>query len=114
MPRRVREIITEERVDETEDETGILVQGAGAGCHHQTQVVTSGEMVSSVYRTLVTMVVPCPPVSRDRVNMMEVAKKRFKLATRQTEPAVTIFSPENITGARIAARGRIMSWCKGS
>ena len=57
---------------------------------------TSGEIFSSVvYKTQVTMVVPCPPVSRDRegmVGMMGRARKRFRLPTRQTEPAMTIFS----------------------
>ena len=38
------------------------------------------------------MVVPCPPVSRDRVGLGR-DRKRFRLSTRQTEPAMTIFSP---------------------
>ena len=54
---------------------------------------TSGEIFSAVVcRTQVTMVVPCPPLSRDRVDMMGRARKRFRLTTRQTDPAMTIFS----------------------
>ena len=56
---------------------------------------TSGEIFSSVvHKTQVTMVVPFTPVSRDR-DMVGLgrARKRFRLATRQTEPAKTIFSP---------------------
>ena len=54
---------------------------------------TSGEIFSSVvHRTQVTMVVPCPHVSRDRVGMLGRARKRFRLLPRQTEPAMTIFS----------------------
>ena len=61
---------------------------------------TSGEIFSSVvHKTQVTMVVPFSPVSRDRVGIvgmdrhMDRARKRFRLATRRTEPAMTIFSP---------------------
>ena len=64
---------------------------------------TSGEIFSSVvHKTQVTMVVPFSPVSRDRVGIVGMdrdmvglgrARKRFRLATRQTEPAMTIFSP---------------------
>merc|ERR1719318_1751965 len=54
---------------------------------------TSGEIFSAVVRrTQVTMVVPCPPLSRDRVDMMGRARKRFRLTTRQTDPSMTIFS----------------------
>merc|ERR1719318_2473860 len=58
---------------------------------------TSGEIFSAVvHRTQVTMVVPCPPLSRGRVDMMGRgrARKRFRLTTRQTDPAMTIFSQE--------------------
>jgi hypothetical protein len=57
---------------------------------------TSGEIFSSVvHKTQVTMVVPFSPVSRDRVGIVGMgrARKRFRLATRRTEPAMTIFSP---------------------
>ena len=48
---------------------------------------TSGEIFSAVvHRTQVTMVVPY------RVDMMGRARKRFRLTTRQTDPAMTIFS----------------------
>ena len=61
--------------------------------HRLSSSDTSGEIFSAVVRrTQVTMVVPCPPLSRDRVDMMGRARKRFRLTTRQTDPAMTIFS----------------------
>ena len=38
------------------------------------------------------MVVPCPPVSRDRVGLGR-DRKRFRLETRKPEPAISIYSP---------------------
>ena len=53
---------------------------------------TSGEIFSCfVHKNQMRMTVPCPPIGRDRVGGSRV-KKRFRLATRQPQPAMSLFS----------------------
>ena len=53
---------------------------------------TSGEIFSLVvHKNQVRMTVPCPPIGRDRVGGSR-GKKRFRLATRQPQPAMSLFS----------------------
>ena len=55
---------------------------------------TSGEIFSLVvHKNQVRMTVPCPPIGRDRVGGSRArGKKRFRLATRQPQPAMSLFS----------------------